>query len=737
MDTGASLYPQQARMMSLQSVRRGRLPVIHQAEETECALACLAMVLNFHGHKVDINTLRCRHRLSQHGITLKSLVTLSRNLELAARPLRLDLNDLGKLSLPAILHWNLNHYVVLKEVSGRGIEIHDPALGKKFIPWVQVSKSFTGVALELEPAAAFREKDECRKLHFSELWQHCGGIRASLFQLLLLSLLLQLFAIALPFYSQILLDDVLVNHDVELLKLLAIGFFLVVFFRQLTELVRSYVVLYISNKVSFHFATRLCRHLLHLPQEYFSRRHLGDIVSRFGSMNNLRDFLCSGIVEILVDGLMVTSALALMFYYSSSLTLIALVGVFLYCLVRFLTYKQLQERNEEWINDRALENSFFMENISAIQGIKLACREPVRIAAWQNRYVTSLNSGIRVQKMGINIQFAHGFLTGAENILILLAGSLAVIAGNLSIGMLIAFISFKEHFYRSVFLLVDKIFEFKVLDVHLSRLADIAYTEPELVASECSNIIPPLEKASPEPVSKVALENLSFRYSQDSDLLFQNVSLAISDTEKIAIVGPTGCGKSTLLKIVAGLVKPEAGRVCQDGRVVAENNLAYYRSKVAGVMQNDGLLSGSILENITFFDSMPDLDRACMVARIARIDQDITQMPMQYQTQVGAMGAALSGGQVQRILLARAIYQQPSLLILDEATSHLDIRTETAVNKELNNLAIPCLIVAHRPESVLAADKIYLLHVEGLRQIGHEEFRNIISKEHENDVITI
>ena len=723
--------------MTLLSKRRPRLPVVHQAEESECALACLAMVLSFHGHNVDINTLRYRHRLSQHGITLKSLVMLSRSLELAARPLRLDLDDLGKLSLPAILHWNLNHYVVLKEVSGKGIDIHDPAMGKKFIPWVQVRKSFTGVALELEPAAAFREKDECRKLKFSELWQHCGGIKGSLVQLLLLSLFLQLFVIALPFYSQILLDDVLVNHDVELLKLLAIGFFLVVFFRQLTELVRSHVVLYISNKVSFHFATRLCRHLLHLPQEYFSRRHLGDIVSRFGSMNNLRDFLCSGIVEILVDGLMVTSALALMFYYSSSLTLIALVGVFLYCLVRFSTYKQLQESNEEWINDRALENSFFMENISAIQGIKLACREPVRIAAWQNRYVASLNSGIRVQKMGINIQFAHGLLSGAENILILLAGSLAVIAGNLSIGMLMAFISFKEHFYRSVFLLVDKIFEFKVLDVHLSRLADIAYSEPELAASAFSNVISPPERDSMEPVRKVTLEKLSFRYSQDSELLFQNISLAITGADKIAIVGPTGCGKSTLLKIVAGLVKPEAGRIYEDGRLVNESNLACYRSRVAGVMQNDGLLSGSILENITFFDTMPDIDRACLAARIARIEHEITLMPMQFQTQVGSMGAALSGGQVQRILLARAIYQEPALLVLDEATSHLDIMTETAVNKELKNLAIPCLMVAHRPESVLAADQIFLLQLGGLHQIGHEEFRSIISKEHENDLITI
>lgn len=713
-------------------MKRGKLSVIHQAERSECALACLAMVLNFHGHRVDINTLRYRCRLSQRGITLKAMVNLCSSLDLSARPLRLEITDISKLALPAILHWNLEHYVVLESVNRQGLVIHDPASGRKEVGWVDAGRHFTGVALELFPAAEFQQKDERKKLTFSELLHNSGGMAGCLLQLLALSLMLQLFAIALPFYTQILLDDVLVNHDVDLLKLLAGAFLLLVLFRQLTELVRSYVVLYLGNKVSFHFATSLCRHLLHLPQDYFSRRHLGDIVSRFGSINNVREFLCSGIVEIVVDGVMVIGTLVLMCIYSGALTTIALAGVICYGLLRLATYKKLQCGNEEWINDRAIENNLFMENVSAIQGIKLSCRESSRLASWQNCYVSALNSGIRVQKLGISIQFANGLLTGAENILLLLAGCFSVMEGVLSIGMLMAFISFKDHFYRSIFSLLDKLFEMKVLDVHLGRLADIAFCKPEMPSQLLD--LPEREKNCEHCLS---LENIAYRFDTEANWLFRDVNLQISGNEKIALIGPTGCGKSTLLKIAASLIIPEQGRLVFNDKVIDQHGLHAFRAKVAGVMQNDVLLSGSILENITFFDTTPDLDRAYMAARQAMLADEIAAMSMQYHTMVGSMGSALSGGQAQRILLARAIYQEPALLILDEATSHLDISTEAAVNRELVKLAIPCLLVAHRPETVLQADRIYLLSPTGLQEISHEAFRGIVSKSGENNLITL
>ena len=707
----------------------GKLPVILQAERSECALACLAMILSYYGHKIDLNVLRGRYRVSGHGITLKAVVNLASRLNLAVRPLRLDLQDLGKLAMPAMLHWDLDHFVILHKVTRTHLEIHNPAVGKQKITWKESSIHFTGVALELLPAKAFKQIDGRKKLPLRELWAHSGGLVPGLIQLVVLSLLLQLFAIALPFYTQILLDDVLVNFDFDLLKLLACGFLLLTVFRQLTELVRAQVVLYLSNKVSFQFATRLCSHLLHLPLEYFSSRHIGDIVSRFGSLNNVRDFLCSGIVQIFIDGLMVVGTLLLMFVYDAMLTTIALTAVILYGFLRVVTYQHMHARNEEWIRDRALENTVFMENVSVIQGIKIFGREASRLGSWQNTYAAALKSGIKVQRIGITVQFFHGLLLGVENILLLLVGCYAVLGGSLSIGMLMAFISFKDHFYRSMFSLLDKLFEFKLLDIHLQRLADIAFTEPELSTEKR------LIDHRPKEGAKLSLQEVAYTYDEGCPFLFQNVSLDLNTKEVVAIVGPTGCGKSTLLKIVLSLVKTSQGRVILNGKSIDQHGLGGYRTLVSGVLQSDCLLSGSILENITFFDNTPNVDKARMAATEAMLIDEIALMPMQFNTMVGNMGNALSGGQVQRVLLARALYQQPALLVLDEATSHLDILTERALNNSLRKLELSCLMVAHRPDSVLGADKILLLTSNGLQPLSHQLFREMVSNPLEDDVI--
>lgn len=717
--------------MAFNFTRKGKLPIILQAERSECALACLAMVLNFYNHKVDLNTLRLRARISQQGITLKSLVNLTARFDLVSRPLRMEVAELAKLSLPAILHWDLDHFVVLQHVGRRGLVIHNPAIGKQKVSWQEAGKHFTGVAIELTPTERFDPLDEIQKLPFSALWKSCEGLAGGLIQLLCLSLLLQLFALSLPFYTQIIIDDVLVSYDADLLKLLATGFILLIVFRQLTQLLRARIVLFLSNKVSFHFATSLCQHLLHLPQDYFSRRHLGDIVSRFGSLNKVKDFLCSGIVEIVVDGMMTLGTLALMYIYDVNLTLIALVGVLLYGLFRLATYRKLQEHNEAWINDMAVENTQFMENVSAIQGIKLSGREVFRLAAWQNHYVTAINSGIKVQVFGINLHFANGLLTGVENILLLLVGAYAVMGGALTVGMLMAFISFKDHFYRSIFSLLDKYFELKLLDVHLSRLADIAFSEPEIGMHESQFLC-----AEPEKAECIILDNIAYRHDEDSPLLFQEVSLQIHSGDIIAIIGPTGCGKSTLLRIVASLINPEQGAVTINGKTVKQLGLENYRVMVSGVMQNDTLLSGSIMENITFFDPSPDHEKAVEAAELACITDDIVRMPMQYHTMVGNMGSALSGGQAQRILLARAIYQEPTFLVLDEATSHLDVLMESRINNSLKKLGIPCLMVAHRPETVMHADQIYRLDQTGLESIPHPAFLESLSNRHELNDIT-
>lgn len=697
---------------------RSRLPLILQAENSECGLACLAMLLNFHGLRTDLNTLRARHGASAQGLTLPVLMRVAEREKLAARALRLDPEELGKLRLPAILHWDLDHFVLLVRVGRRRVLLHDPARGAVWHARKSLDRHFSGVALELCPAPDFERREERARLGIRDLWQRSRGLGGSLSQLFVLSVLLQLFSLALPFYTQLFIDDVLVNQDLALLKILATGFFMVAVVRAVTEFLRARLVLYIGNSLGFQFSVNVCRHLLRLPLDWFQRRHLGDVLSRFGSLNNVRDFLGSGIVETCIDALMVSGTLLLMFVYSAKLTWVALVAVLGYLLLRLALHGQFHARSEAAIHSAAVENSHFMESVRAIAGIRLCNREADRLGHWQNLLADKLNDGVRLQGLGINVKLVHGLLVGTENIVLMLLGGMAVLNRELSVGMVMAYISFKDQFYGRVFALLDKLFEFRLLGLHLSRLADIALSAQEAHREGVG--VPPVEVCLQ---GGLRLAGLGFRFHEEAPWLFRELELELGNEEVVAIVGPTGCGKSTLLKLVLGLLQPTAGSVSLHGMPINAMGLAAYRTRVAGVLQDDLLLSGSIRDNIAFGDPRPDMERVVEVASLAALVHDIKGLPMQYDTLVGNMGLSLSGGQVQRILLARALYRNPRLLVLDEATSHLDLATEKQVNAAIRQLRIARLMVAHRPDSVLLADRILELTPQGLQPLSHAGFR--------------
>ncbi|HHX82622.1 MAG TPA: ATP-binding cassette domain-containing protein, partial [Pseudomonadaceae bacterium] len=374
--------------------------------------------------------------------------------------------------------------------------------------------------------------------------------------------------------------------------------------------------------------------------------------------------------------------------------------------------------NEELIHSAATENSNFMESVRAIQGIRLFNREADRLSQWQDLLADKLNAGVRLQGLGINVKLVHGLLVGSENIILMLLGGMAVLNNEISMGMVMAYISFKDQFYGRVFALLDKLFEFRLLRLHLERLGDIALSKEEAYREGVG--VPPVEVCLK---GGLTLQGLGFRYHTDAPWLFRGVEFELGNEEAVAIIGPTGCGKSTLLKVVLGLLQPQEGNVALHGVAVHTMGLEAYRSRVAGVLQDDMLLSGSIRDNITFGDPQPDMERVDYVAALAALSSDIKALPMQYNTLVGGMGMTLSGGQVQRILLARALYRNPRLLVLDEATSHLDLATEKLVNTAIRHLRIARLMVAHRPDTILLADRIFELQRDGLQQITHAQFR--------------
>lgn len=704
-------------MRGLNFKNKRHLPSILQTEHSECSLACLAMISGYYGHKIDINTLRNKYSVSAQGVTLKTIIKVAERMNMSSRAIRLEIDELDKLKLPAILHWDMNHFVVLKKVRVNSVVIHDPAVGVRKFLLKNVGEHFTGVALEITPTGDFTIEDEEKRLKFRELWNKATGMKRGLIQLLFLSLLLEIFGVSMPFYSQLIIDDVLVTGDYDLLKILAIGFSLLVIVRISTDILRSLIIIFFTNIMGFQLSVNVCRHLFKLPVDYFSKRHMGDIISRFNSTAKIKDFITSGIVSIIMDGLMALITLAMMLIYSKLLTLVTSLLVILYLILRFLTYRHIRIKNEELIVASAIENSNFMENIRNIQGIKLFNKESDRLSLWQNNTVDVINAGIRVQKFGILIKAFNEVFRGAKIILIFYLGAFTVLDNRLSIGMLMAFVYWNDTFFSKAFTLLDKFMEFRLLDIHLSRLSDIAFTKTERNL-EGSN--PPSIEVASKPLLEV--KNLSFRYSENHPFIFSNVNLSIQINETIAITGPSGCGKSTLIKVLSSLFQPSGGeiKICNIG--IYQMGLRHYRDRIGVVLQDDGLLTGSIADNISFFDSTPDQQLIEHAAEIAAVHRDIIAMPMQYNTLVGNLGAALSGGQIQRILLARAIYKNPELLFLDEATSHLDIEAEKMVNNSIKQLKMGRIIVAHRPETIKLADRIFFLTPQGLVPVEADQF---------------
>ena len=675
-----------------------RLPVILQTEAAECGLASIAMVAAYYGYKTDLTSLRQEHEISLKGANLEELMQIADKLKLSTRALRLDLEHLSQLKTPCILHWDMNHFVVLKKVTKKSIEIHDPGLGERKYTMEEFSKHFTGVALELSPTEEFKSEDSRVNLKLSDFWSKVTGLKSTLGKVFVLSLLLQAFAIASPYYMQLVVDEVILSYDQNLLAILAIGFGLLMGIEMVTGAVRSVLLLHFGNLMSIQLGANLFHHLIRLPLQYFEKRHIGDVVSRFGSLQQVKELLTKGVIEAVIDGVMAIATLIMIFLYSPKLSIIVLIAIAIYAVFRIAMYRPLRQMSEEVIVNLAKEQSNFMETVRGIQTIKLFGREVQRQSVWHNKYADSLNSGIRVGHLNIGYEAFNKVIFGIENVLVIYFAAMLVMEGDLTVGMLFAFMAYKRQFVEKMASLIEKVIEFKMLSLHFNRLADISLTDKE------QNI---QGKMSGKKISgNIELKGINYRYNKKEAPVFKHLDLSIKAGESVAIIGPSGCGKTTLAKLMLGLFEAGEGKIEVDGIDIRQLGLGQYRTQIAAVMQDDQLLSGSIADNISFFDPELDMQQVEWAAKIAAIDKDILQMTMGYNTLVGDMGAALSGGQIQRLLLARALYRKPKILFMDEATSNLDTKLEFSVNEAVKNLDVTRIIIAHRPETIASADRV-------------------------------
>jgi ATP-binding cassette subfamily B protein RaxB len=678
---------------------RRRVPVILQTEAAECGLACLAMVLGFYGVATDLSVLRSRHAISLKGTTLATLAQLAQDEKLGFRAVRLELDELHGLRMPAILHWDLNHYVVLVAVDGNRATIHDPDRGRCRISLAELGRHFTGVALELWPDPGFAPRNEASVVSLRQLIGQVTGLWPALARVMTLSLVLELFALLSPLFLQWVIDHVVVSRDITLLTTLALGFLLLLLLQQGIGLLRSWLLLAIGTSVRVQWRANIFGHLLRLPLGWFHKRHLGDIVSRTGAIDNIQRVLTSALVESLLDGVMMLLTLVMMFVYSPLLAWIALVSVAIYLTLRLVWYMPVYHATQDQIVRSAVQSTHFLETIRGIRTIKLFGRQLERRNAWQALMVSETNAGLAVQKLRIFYSLARSLLSGGSYIALLWVGALQVVGGNLSVGMLLAFLAYRGMFDSRMAALIDQAIELRMLRLHGERLGDVVLTPAEPGGRTLG------EDAAQRP-PEIALEGLRFRYADHEPWILDGLSARIASGESVALVGPSGCGKSTLVQVLLGVLAPQEGNLRIGGTLLDPRASAAWRQMVGTVMQDDTLFAGSIAENITFFDPKPDPAWIAECARLAAVDRDIEAMPMGYQTLVGDMGTVLSGGQKQRVMLARALYKRPRVLILDEATSHLDLRREAQISTQLAGLAMTRLIITHRPESLTAVQRV-------------------------------
>ena len=682
------------------------LPMIRQTEVSECGLAALAMVAGYWGYDTNIISMRKKFPVGSRGMNLAKIVELADMLELSSRALRLELDELGELQTPCILHWDLNHFVVLKSVSAKGVVIHDPAVGVRHLSFEAVSKSFTGVALELSPKASFQKKEDKPTLSLREFWKSLKGIKGSLGLLFGISLVVQLLGLLSPLLNRFIIDDVIVYKDYDFLIVLCIGFALMTIFTTACGVIRSLFLLYLSKSMSLQVFNSLFSHLIRLPMSFFIKRHTGDIVSRFGSLGSIQSLVTTTFVESTLDGILAICTLSMMLIYSIPLTLITLVALTLYIIVRAATISKLREMSEEALNADSQERTAFLETLHSMQPIKVFHKEQDRQQIWQSKLAHAFNVQIRNEQMSMSYAIINKVIFAIENILVLYGCATLIMADNavFSVGMMYAYLQYKSQFTGSVSSLVDNFFQFKMISLHLERIADIALHEKDNCFKEDFE-----GKRKPEIKGQIELSQLSYRYDDFEPHIFKGLNLTIKAGQSVALVGPSGCGKTTLMKVMLGLLDADEGDVSIDGVKLSDLDPRHYRTSVASVMQNDTLLSGSLLENISFFDADVDEKFVQQCAKLADIHDDIMKMPMGYQTLSGELGSQLSGGQMQRILIARALYTKPKILFLDEATSHLDLMSEKKVSQAIADLNVTRVIIAHRPETIQTCDRMVLV----------------------------
>ncbi|HCN9508468.1 TPA: colicin V export peptidase/ABC transporter CvaB, partial [Escherichia coli] len=661
--------------------------------------ACLAMICGHFGKNIDLIYLRRKFNLSARGATLAGINGIAEQLGMATRALSLELDELRVLKTPCILHWDFSHFVVLVSVKRNRYVLHDPARGIRYISREEMSRYFTGVALEVWPGSEFQSETLQTRISLRSLINSIYGIKRTLAKIFCLSVVIEAINLLMPVGTQLVMDHAIPAGDRGLLTLISAALMFFILLKAATSTLRAWSSLVMSTLINVQWQSGLFDHLLRLPLAFFERRKLGDIQSRFDSLDTLRATFTTSVIGFIMDSIMVVGVFVMMLLYGGYLTWIVLCFTTIYIFIRLVTYGNYRQISEECLVREARAASYFMETLYGIATVKIQGMVGIRGAHWLNMKIDAINSGIKLTRMDLLFGGINTFVTACDQIVILWLGAGLVIDNQMTIGMFVAFSSFRGQFSERVASLTSFLLQLRIMSLHNERIADIALHEKEEKKPEIEIV------AHMGPIS-LETNGLSYRYDSQSAPIFSALSLSVAPGESVAITGASGAGKTTLMKVLCGLFEPDSGRVLINGIDIRQIGINNYHRMIACVMQDDRLFSGSIRENICGFAEEMDEEWMVECARASHIHDVIMNMPMGYETLIGELGEGLSGGQKQRIFIARALYRKPGILFMDEATSALDSESEHFVNVAIKNMNITRVIIAHRETTLRTVDRV-------------------------------
>ena len=690
-----------------------RIPYYQQLEVSDCGAACLAMTLAFHGRNVSPEEVRRATKTSRGGVNAVSIVEAARSYGMEARGVRVEPDALRYLNRGTILHWEFNHFVVFDRVRRGGIEVLDPAIGRIHVPMDRFSKSFTGVAIELQPTETFVSSSGRSR----GSWRYVRPLLKQsrlLAKVLLTSALIQLFALTSPILLGVVVDRVVPFGDRDLLLVVGGGLLVMVTFHMFSTFVRGHLLLAVRAHLDRTLSSSFIDHLVKLPYQFFLQRSTGDLMTRLNSNVTVREILTGGAVSTLLDGVLVAGYLILIFAQSVSMGLVVLLLAVLQISIPIATHKSIQRLMAENLQAQARSQGYLAQMVTGIETLKAVGAESSAVAQWSNLFVDEINASIARGRLNTVIETLTTALRVASPLVVLVVGTLGVVNGDLSLGTMLALSALATGFLMPLSNLVITGLQLQVLGSYMERINDVLDAAPEQDLSE-------VEPAG-ELDGRITLEKVSFRYADDDPNVVEDLSLEIEAGKTIGIVGRSGSGKSTLAHLILGLYVPTAGRVLYDRQDLRKLEAGSVRSRLGIVPQNSFLFGTSIRANIALTKpnaTLEDIERA---ARRACIHEDIAAMPLGYDTVLADGGVSLSGGQRQRIALARAVIHEPAILLLDEATSALDAPTEARVYSNLEHLASTKVVVAHRISTIARSDLILVLENGRFVEQGtHEE----------------